>query len=448
MAALPKQAAASGQQPPPTNAAFADPVFAQLSADAQRDSPTLAEAWAAWQRARSLAQVQAARLGPVLDASASAQRQRSELAGQTDARSTFQAALGLQWTPDVFGAQQAARAAAQFDASALWAEFDGATRSVDSELALALVQWRELHARLGLAESTLTSQIDTLQITQWREQAGLLSQLEVAQAQAEAGQTRAQLPLLRTSLDQAQHRLELLTRRPPGALDPAFLAQGSERPQAQLDTAATADSVSPPTPVETLSRRADVRAARARVQAAWARWVQATAQRYPTFSISGSLGLSALSLSALGNASSVVASLLGSVGAVLWDGGALRAQAQAQEAALHGLAAAHDATVLAALADVEDQWVALTQSRLRLAHLQQASGSAVQAQTLADARFRSGLTTYAVLLQTQRTALQAQDSLATAQSQVAATQVRLKLALGATPLPEPDIDPSHRWSLP
>jgi hypothetical protein len=52
VAALPKQAAASGQQPPPTNAAFADPVLAQLSADAQRDSPTLAEAWAAWQRGR------------------------------------------------------------------------------------------------------------------------------------------------------------------------------------------------------------------------------------------------------------------------------------------------------------------------------------------------------------------------------------------------------------
>src|SRR5512139_1208890 len=110
-------------------------------------------------------------------------------------------------------------------------------------------------------------------------------------------------------------------------------------------------------PAETLRQRPDVRAAELKVSAAAQRVVQADAARYPSFNLSGSLGLSALTLSGLGAGGAVASSLLAGVSVPLFDGGAAKAQVSAQQAALDQANAAHRGAVLAALKDVEDALV-------------------------------------------------------------------------------------------
>ena len=242
------------------------------------------------------------------------------------------------------------------------------------------------------------------------------------QARAAAEQTAAQIPALQSSLAQSRHSLAVLTGQPPAALN--------ARLEATAMVPLPPDDLAWDIPAQTLRQRPDVRAAEHRVAAAAARVAQADAARYPDFSLSGTLGLRALTVGALTAGNAVTSSLAFGVTAALFDGGAARAQVRSQEAALEQVRVAYQATVLAALKDVEDALVALQGNRERLQRLQAAADAAANAALMAQQRYASGLIDFATVLETQRTQLSAQDSVATTVASVAADHVRLYKALG------------------
>lgn len=135
-------------------------------------------------------------------------------------------------------------------------------------------------------------------------------------------------------------------------------------------------------------------------------------------------------MGALTAGNAVTSSLAAGVTAALFDGGAARAQVRSQEAALEQVRVAYEATVLAALKDVEDALVALQGNRERLQRLQAAADAAANAALMAQQRYASGLIDFATVLETQRTQLSAQDSVATTVASIAADHVRLYKALG------------------
>ncbi len=371
-------------------------------------------AQAALQQARAQVDVQAAGLAPQVGASASAQRSRTG--------NSFQLGFDASWEPDVFGRVRAGVNASEADARAAEASLADVQVSLAAEVAVNYIELRSLQQRLAIAQSNLASQGETLQITQWRLQAGLTTSLVAEQARAAAEQTAAQIPALEASLAQSRHSLAVLTGQAPAALD-AQLAASAAVPQAP-------DELALAIPAETLRQRADVRVAEQRIRAALARVSQAEAARYPDFGISGSVGLRALTLGALSGGSAVAASLLGSVSVPLLDGGANRAQVRAQEASLEQARIAYQAAVLAALKDVEDALVSLRGNRERLVRLTAAADAAGNAALLAQQRYRSGLIDFQAVLETQRTLLSTQDGVATTVASVSADHVRLYKALG------------------
>jgi outer membrane protein TolC len=96
----------------------------------------------------------------------------------------------------------------------------------------------------------------------------------------------------------------------------------------------------------------------------------------------------------------------------------------------------YQATVLTALKEVEDALIALRGDRERLASLQSASEAAANAAQLARQRFDSGLVDFQTVLETQRTRLSSQDSVAIATADISADHVRLYKALGGGWTPE------------
>ena len=322
----------------------------------------------------------------------------------------------------MFGRLRSGLNASEADARAAEASLADVQVSLAAETAVTYVELRGLQQRLAIARSNLASQQETLQITQWRLQAGLTTSLVAEQARAAAEQTAAQIPALESSLAQSRHSLAVLTGQAPLALD-SLLADTLAVPQ-------PAQEIALEIPAETLRQRPDVRAAEQRIAAALARVSQADAARYPSFSISGNLGLRALTLGALGNGASVASALLASVSMPVFDGGAARAQVRVQEAALAQARVAYEASVLTALKDVEDALAALQGDRERLARLQAAADAAGNAALLAQQRYRSGLIDFQSVLETQRTLLSTQDSVATTVASVSADHVRLYKALG------------------
>ena len=295
--------------------------------------------------------------------------------------------------------------------------------SIAAEVAAAYMQWRGTRVRLDVARENLALQQETLQIAQWRAQAGLGTSLDVEQARAAAEQTSAQIPALESTLAQTASSIAVLTGRAPAAL-PELANAGAGDPPVAPDAIALA------IPADTLRQRPDIRRAEEQVRAAAARATQADAQRFPSFTLSGNIGLSALTLGALGASSAGVAALLAGVSVPIFNGGALTARVEAQDAALQAAGAAYQGSVLIALKDVEDSLVGLRSALQRRDTLQRAVEAAGNASLIARVRYQGGVIDFQTVLDTQRTQLNTQDSLAAARTDVATAQVRLVKALG------------------
>ncbi len=406
---------------------YDDPLLTKLVTQALQANATVRSAQASVAQARALRDVQNANMGPNVGASASAQRSKS---GDAPAGTSYRTGFDASWEPDVFGGKRAGVSAAEADAQASQASLGDTQVSVAAEVAVTYVQLRGLQTRLDIARRNLAAQQETLQITDWRVQAGLTTSLELSQARTATEQTRAQIPSLETSVAQTEHALAVLTGQPPTALHDQLVAATA--------VPTPPDDLAVSIPAQTLRQRPDIRIAEQQISAALARVSQADAARYPSFNISGSVGLSALALSGLTGGGSVVTALLGSVSVPLFDGGAAKAQVRSQEAALEKARVNYQAVVLNALQEVEDSLVALRGNRERLQRLQSASESAEQAALLANQRYSSGLVDFQTVLETQRSLLSTQDNLASTQAELSAEHVRLYKALGGGWQPEPN----------
>eukprot|EP01030_Chromulinospumella_sphaerica_P016604 gene16604-16419_t len=230
-----------------------DAELTALISEALAANTSVRSAQAALQQSRALVDVQTAGTLPQVGASASAQRSRSS--GSTG--NSYSAGFDASWEPDVFGRLRAGVTATEADARAAEANLADVQVSLAAEVAVNYIELRGLQQRLQIARSNLASQQETLQIAQWRLQAGLTTSLVTEQARAAAEQTAAQVPALQSSLAQSRHSLAVLTGQAPAALD-ARLAATAPVPTAPNDLALDI-------PAQTLRQRPDVRAAEHRV---------------------------------------------------------------------------------------------------------------------------------------------------------------------------------------
>lgn len=396
-----------------------DPLLGELVEEALRNSPDMRSARARLLEVRARADLADAGSFPAVKASVSRTRSKSGTAASSD---LYNAGLDASWEIDVFGGQRRAAEAAQADTDRALADLHAMQVSLSAEVALNYVQLRGYQMRLEMARSNLAAQAETLQITGWREQAGLVTALEVEQARGNLKQTEASIPALETGLSKAGNRLAVLLGQFPATLHDR-LASPAALP-------ALPDEVAVAIPAETLRQRPDVRAAERRVAAETARIGQASAGHYPSFALSGSLGWKAYTFGTLGGADTLVRSLTAGIAQTLFDGGATSASVRAQEAVQVQSAIAYEKAVLAALEDVENALAAYANSRTRADALLVAADAARNAAAIAGQRYASGLIDYQVLLETERTRLSATDSLASAATDRLVALVGLYKALG------------------
>lgn len=409
--------------------AWQDPLLDQWVDEALRANPGLAVARATLSRSRALRDSAAAGLAPQLGSAANASRSRSS--GR--ASNSLSATLDASWEPDLSGAGAAAVAAADAQARSAAASLAATRLALAGDVVQAYLQWQGLRERSRLAGDNLAAQRQSLQLARWRAAAGLATQVEVAQAEGSVAQTEAALASLATSQAQTGHQLAVLLGQPPTALATRLATAGA----APRPTGLPATGL----PADLLRRRPDVVAAEHDIAAALATLAQREAERRPQFSISGRLGLQAASLAALSGGSAVLAALGIGVSWPVLDGGAARAQVEAQAAALAGAQASYRSAVLTAQQDVEDTLAALAQGRERQASLQRAAASAHEVLRLAQLQYQAGLSDFSALLDAQRTALNADDALASADTDLALNHVRLAKALGGGWQPAADIAP-------
>jgi NodT family efflux transporter outer membrane factor (OMF) lipoprotein len=340
---------------------------------------------------------------------------------QSNATGTASGGIDASWELDVFGELRDAELAARADAASTEESLHNTQVSLVAEVATDYANLRGYQQRLAIARQNLASQEETLQITEWRAQAGLVSTLDVDQARTTVFQTRAGIPSLESSVAQSEHALAILLGVEPASLVGQL---DVEQPIPTLPA-----QVGAGIPANALRQRPDVRAAERTIVAETARLAKAKVAKYPSFTLNGSLTAQAVS-GALTGGTSLVTSLVASVAHTLWDGGRIRQQIEIQGAVQEQAVSSYEATILTALKEVEDALVALEKNRLRLGSLQSAAESARSAAQLARTRYDVGLVDFQTVLDTERTALSAEDSVASAQATQVTNLIQLYKALG------------------
>ena len=340
------------------------------------------------------------------------------------AREEFDLSLGadIAWEADLFGRISRQVAASRADLAAAGYSLADVQRLIVGQVAIQTVQARALAEQLAIARSTLVFQDDNLQLARWRNQAGLVSSLDVEQARAQRAQTAATIPLFESNLVARANAIATLIGEPPGRTYEALTEtepQPVPRPPAASGFAAPAD---------VLRRRPDLRAAEADLIAAAVRIGVARTDLLPAARISGTIATGATSLGGLFDI--ITGNLFAGLTQLIFDGGRTRARIDSAEAIAEASLANYERTVLSALEEVETAAVDQRTADERVAITEEALDAASNSAFLARSQYEAGLTDFQTLLVVENQLLSARNQLVGAQADRAIAFVRLTQALG------------------
>jgi outer membrane protein, multidrug efflux system len=340
------------------------------------------------------------------------------------------------WEIDLFGHVRRSVEAARADLGAERANFQDAQVTVAAEVARNYFELRGAQKRLSVARKNLSTEHQTLELTQLLDETGRGSELDVQRSRASLKATEATIPPLEAAEKQAGYRLAVLLGERPGALD-------QELQPAAVATFAKALPIGDPT--DLLRRRPDVRAAERQLAAATARVGVATSDLFPRVNVTGFVGFLSGDVSRLfsttSGSSTQAWSITPTVSWAAFDIGSVRARLRASEAQSDAAAANYEKVVLTALEDTENSFVAYGARQAQLKSLSEQAQASRRAADLADIRYREGVADFLVLLDAQRTQLDAEDSVAQAETDVNISVVAIYKALGGVGQPLQDAAP-------
>jgi NodT family efflux transporter outer membrane factor (OMF) lipoprotein len=403
---------------------FGDEQLDRLVAQALAGNPNLRVAQARLVKARAAIEAANASMLPQVNGSLEVMRQRytenglfpPPIAGSIRDSATLQ--MSGQWEIDFFGKHRQALESALGTTRAAQAEVDAARVLLAANVARAYVQLARVHDQLLVARRTLAQRQASHELVSQRFKAGLDTALELRQSEGSLPEARQQIEALNEQMQAGRHALAALVAQPDVAIDGKPLA--ALRPVGALG----------PVPADLLARRADVAAARWRVEAAAHDVKSAKADFYPNVNIAGFIGLSSLGIGKLLDAGSLQWGVGPAIHLPIFDAGRLRAGLRSKTADLDIAVESYNATVIDAIKDAADQLSSLQSIARQQAEQRDALASAEAAWEIAQQRYRAGLGTYLHVLTAETAVLQQRRLAVDLSGRALDAQVQLMRALG------------------
>ena len=405
---------------------FDDPVLDDLIARASAGAPSLRVAAA--RAARASAGVASARAaeGPQLTGAFDATRQRFTATGlypppiAGSIRDTATAQLNGSWELDLFGRNRAQLEAAIGSERAAIADADAARVLLAVNVARTYVQLARAVEQRAVLQRALAQREEMYSLTRQRVSAGLDTAVELRQTEGLRPETRQQLEAVEEQIAITRHALAALLAEPPQRFDSLAPALSTLRPVAIPEAV----------PADLVGRRADVVAARWRVEAAAGDVAAQRAQFYPNVNLIAFAGLSSFGIDRLVGAGSEQWGIGPAIRLPIFDAGRLRAGLRSRSADLDAAVETYNATLVDAVHDVADQ-ISSTQSVVRQ------QGEQVAAQELAEAawdlatqRYRAGLGGYLTVLAAESNVLAQRRLTSDLRARAIDSQILLVRALG------------------
>jgi NodT family efflux transporter outer membrane factor (OMF) lipoprotein len=326
------------------------------------------------------------------------------------------------WEIDVFGGVRRSVEAADANVEASVEDRRNTLVTLLGDVAKNYIDLRGFQHEIDVARANLEAQQETLDLTRVRFQAGLASQLDVAQAEGQLNTTAAVIPTLESSLKQAAHQLDVLLGLEPGSL------------WGELSKIAPIPALPPEVlvglPSELLRRRPDIRRAERQLAAATAQVGAATADLFPKFFLIGTAGLQSLSASDWFSRGSNFWSIGPTVIWPIFDAGAIRANIEVTNAQQEQALIQYQKTILTALQEVENSLVSYSREQERYRSLSQAVEANRTAVIMSTDLYAKGLVDFLNVLENQRAFYATESDLAQSEATMASNLVALYKALG------------------
>ncbi|MFH0129686.1 efflux transporter outer membrane subunit [Variovorax sp. VaC1] len=398
----------------------------QLIRASLAQSPTLASAQAALREAEATYEAKSGNLlWPQVSAQLGAQRERaSQVTTQVPGGqllSLYNASINVSYNLDVFGGARRQVEGAQAAVEAQRYQVEAVYLTLTANLVTTAIREASLRAQLQATREVLQAQREQLSVIEKQFDTGAIPKSIVLQQRTQVAQTQATLPPIEKSLAQTRHQLAVFAGRLPSE---------AGLPEFDLSSLTLPQAVPLSLPSELARQRPDVRASEAQLHQASAAVGVATANLYPQIQLSGSYGNSATRARDLFSGPTTLWSVGAGLTQPLFNGGALRAQKRAAEAAYDSAAAQYRNTVLGAFQNVADALRALELDATALQTQATAESLARQSLDLTTTQFRAGAVSYVQLLTAQQAWLQTHTALVQAQAARYADTAALFQALG------------------
>lgn len=373
--------------------AFGDPVLDGLIERSQQRNASIEIAAARLRQARALVRSAAAERSPQLGLGAGVVRE-AEPGSRGRAGTLTSLGADLRYEVDLFGRLARAEDAATLDVESQTALLQSTQLMVQSQVAQIYLALRTTEAEQAIVRETVQAFRDTLDLTERRQRAGDVAELEVARARTELASTEAEDHALSRRRAALEHALAVLV----GEAASVFRLESGDLP-------AALPVVPPGVPATVLARRPDVSAAITRLQAAQARVGVARAAWFPGITLTASGGMASPEVSDLFKWSARAWGVGALLSLPIFDGGRRDAAVESSLGEFDAAVAGYREQVLVALREVEDELSALTLLAEQSQAQSRAVASAERATQLSTSRYRNGFVSQLELLDAQRSAL-------------------------------------------
>ena len=406
---------------------YGDAQLSALIEEALADAPDVAAAAARLRAARALAAQAEAATGPTLGVEGAVTTVKQSYNngfppeylpqgwnghGQLAARAGFDL--------DLFGRNRAALRAAMSEAEAARLDYAQAGLALSTSIADAYATLAEQQAALAVQRDALRVSSQTQSLIADRARAGLETRAELETASARPATARAAIAATEGQLALTRSRIA------------ALLGKGPDRAAAIAPPVAFANMHGLPAGLTTglIGRRPDIAAARARVEAAAARIDVAHAAFFPDVNLGALVGLQSLGLDKLFDSGSTFGEVGPALSLPVFQSGALSGRYRGARAEYDLAVAQYNATVVQAYRDVADAVTGRDSIARQLAEARAARASYESAYSVAQQRYRGGLSTFLDVLVAEQNVLDARRQVSALNARTLALDVALVRALG------------------
>ncbi|MEG2947223.1 MAG: TolC family protein [Bacteroidales bacterium] len=407
---------------------FEDPLLDSLMQVAMKNNWNLLIAHQRILQARAAMRSAYGAFFPSFDLSAGWNRGRSSqnLTGKTldndPYASYFNGTISMNWEIDVFGSVRNQAKAQKNNYKASRADYYASMVSTAASLGTAYINLRTTQRQLEVMANNIITQQEVVRITEARYKAGLSSLLDVSQAKSTYYNTRANIAAYETAETTYINALAILTGILPSDIRSVLLRNMPfPKPERLVPVSM---------PAALLRQRPDIRAAEYQVASQSASLGVARAEWFPTFFLSGDIGVASKEMDQLFTKPSLVWQIAPVMKWTIFNGGQRAAAVSSAKAALQSSIDSYNLTVLTALQEVDNAIAGYKNAVKETVELRIAAAEAQKSFELSIDLYKMGLAAFINVVNAQQSLLSYQTALVSSEGNTLLNLIQLYQAVG------------------